>query len=305
MKKYVLAICIALGINSVSNAQFLSQSDIQKIKKAKLLIVKSGDAKLDEDMQASLKELWKFSPLGEVVTLEEAKKQSKENEEVMYITLEHVESKSLTHGSIPPSERNNPAAKSIYLHRTVSTGTMLTIKQNKSGYASVFLPAFSNKITKEILYFGISDLQCVVSMIDTKQLKNGFKVNSNFKETYTPELKKKTLYILEDWLNPKFTEKDVKTLYKAPAKVVDYFEWKDAILNKTPGIAYSIVVPNPSGGEYTYHHYLMDAETGNVLAISKINASVKIAGISVTQGNTGYITDKNLKNYNEAQLGDW
>jgi hypothetical protein len=277
---------------TVANAQVVRQADVQLIKNSKLNMPVLSSESLSKDLKDVLTENWKFSALGESIPLEEAEKKSKQEENNLYIVVESITRKSLTHGSGAGAYRN------------VTTGMQIAIKHKKDVLAQSYIPAFGGTITKEILHFGISNIQYMLKTMDEKQMKNNLGLKPAYKEK-TKDLKDRELLVPDGWVKEGFTEPEIRKLYTGNMKLVDYETWSQSILSKASGKAYAIVVPIPMGDSFVYQHYLMDAETGTVYAICQPKVAMNVGGINVSKANTGYINDKNVKLYAGALQGDW
>lgn len=278
------------------SAQVAKLDDIRAIKNSKVIVGLSGNDELDEILRRVITKYWSFSEVIAFENAETATKKAKLDDNLMVLKLGKKVGYSPSHST--PGSNNK--------YKYITEGHQIEIGTGKNKLlVSVLIPTFKDdEITEEILVYGISTLQHLCKTMDDNNLKSNMKIKDVYKEN-TPQLKNKTLYIPEFWLSPKFDINEIKNLYDAKIKVVSYEDWRNAILTGEEGIAYVMVVPTPSGGNYVYLHYLVDAHTSNVYAFVYPKVSGSIAGINVTKSNTGFINDKNIKMYNEALNGKW
>lgn len=155
----------------------------------------------------------------------------------------------------------------------------------------IYIPSLgdNNMNADEITAFAISSMQYLCKEMDEKKLKNNMKWESDYK-LHSPEIKSKTVYILDASLSEKMVIGEIKNYYPFPIEVVSYEKWKNAILNKEDGIVYCIIVPFPMAGTILFMHYLIDSKNGIVYAVPK---------------SSDKVTKKSLKQYNDAVLGKW
>jgi hypothetical protein len=288
------ALFLILGISL--NAQVVHQSDIQKIKNSKLLVTLTEDEQFNEMLKATVAKYWTFSEVIGYESAENAIKRAKEDENILIMEVGSRSSKSMVHHS----------AGSSVGYQTISYGKAINIKKGKSTYLfSNYIPSFEGDvITEEVLIYGISTFQFMCKVMDEKNLASNMNLTKALKE-YTPELKNKTLYLAEGWIDKKFDIQEIPDLYEGKIKVVSYDDWRNAIILGEEGIAYCMVVPVPVGGSYSYVHYLVDAKTATIYAMTYPKMAVNVAGFNVSKSNTGYINAKNISMYNDALNGKW
>ncbi|MEM9023774.1 MAG: hypothetical protein AAGB22_08525 [Bacteroidota bacterium] len=276
-------------------AQFpiIGLEKVKEIKSAKMIVGLTDDEDLNASLRVAVDSFWTFNRVVEYLPLEEAKKKAKEDDKLMVLSIGSTTSKSLTHDRVQ------------YSYRYVSKGKTVEISRGKKAILKQHIPAYGKDeaVSAEAIGFGLAAMQHICSTMVRKKLKNSLKLKSTLKESST-RIRSKTLYIPEGWLSEKLDKSAVKDLYGGKVKVVSYEEWRDAILTKQKGIAYTMVVPVPIGGDYVYVHYLMDAEKGRLYAALQ-KTGVKVQGINLSKSNTGYITKKNMSLYGKAREGDW
>jgi hypothetical protein len=286
--------------------QWVKEKDVQKVKQSKMIVALTGDAETDEGIQKAIKSFWTFtSPDVSTMSYQEAKAMAKGKDSIVILTVAHAKSKSSKQkgrvfgiGPIVLKEAD---------FRNVSYGTCVIIEDGKGNVlVSSYIPTFgeNDNITPEVLTFGISSMNYLLSVMDEKKLASNLKAKSAFKEKAKDLLKEKTLYIPKDWLDEKVSLEEVSKTYSASVEVVSYEVWQETIVGRKDK-AYVIVVPMPVGGDFVYVHYLMDAKTGMVYASCAPKAAMKMNGINLSKANTGLINSKNIEKYNDALSGDW
>lgn len=290
--------------------QFVKRSEVQQIKASKIIVAQTGNKEGDDALFTAVKNYWTFTSDVTTMPYKDAKALAKTDEKVLVFILTKVYSKSLPHNS--PSIGTFAPVLSIGnvgspQYTEVSAGNALMIENGKGKIlASSCIPAFGDQdyITGEILAFGVAAINYQLKTMDERDMPNNLKYESAYKELSLDKLKERTLYIPEGWLSDKLKKEEISEIYKAKSEVVSYETWKDAILSKKEGVAYVIIVPRPLGGEFLYIHYLMDAQTGMILAMSTPKGA-SISGINISKGNTGQINKRNIEKYNDALSGDW
>lgn len=294
MRKFFLFV-LAISIGFYANSQTMKQKELLEIKTSKTIVGLTDDDKVNEYLKNAIKEYWSFNEVVEYLPLKEAKKKAKENDNLVVMSIGTDWSTSSKHGN------------GGYQYRTVSSSRYIGISRGK-GYSIIFqnFPEFKDKnITPEVLDFAVSSLQYLCETMDEHKLKTNWKYKEPYKE-HSKELQKKTLYLPEHWIDQKnITKEKLKELYNYPVEIVSYEKWAEAITSKEKGIAYCMIVPVSRIGDIIFLHYLVDAETGTVYAISTPKAVVKVAGINMSKANSDEIIKKNIKKYNKAAKGDW
>ena len=219
-----------------------------------------------------------------------------------------VISKSLPHdspgfGKIDLSSLLNVGVGNFaYEYVSVSAGAALMIENGKGKIlAASYIPRLgeNNRLTKESIAFGVTEINYLLKTMDEKDLASNLKTESAYKEKAQDQLKQKTLYIPQMWLDKNVDKTEITNIYKAKSEVVSYEVWKDAILNKKEGIVYVMIAPRPVGGEFVYYNCLIDAQTGVTYAVCTKGGFIN------AKSNTGAITKSLLEKYNDAISGDW
>ncbi|MBL4655730.1 MAG: hypothetical protein JKY33_07900 [Bacteroidia bacterium] len=295
MKK-ILLLMFTVAIVTTVKAQLhvIKLEKVEIIKNATLIVGTSHDEAVNEALYDAVKQFWTIGKVGEPMPLAEAIKKAKEDESIIVITTGTTSSQSLTH--------EDGAGR----YRYISTGHILELfgKSKKAMYKQI-IPAFGEDdvITKEILYFGVSAMHYHLNTMNEKQLGTA-KARGEYK-IKSPELKKANLLLAEGWMDSKTTKETVGDYYTGKCEIVPYETWRNAILNREPGKAYSIIAPLALGGNYIYYHYLMEAKTGAVYAIASSKVAVSLRGLNLSKGNSGYINKKVLDKYSKTLEGKW
>jgi hypothetical protein len=292
MKKTLTILFIALFTNGY--AQLLTLSDVKEIKQSKLILGLPKNEEVAEILKKMVSENWTFVKIEEELPLEEALAKSKENDNIMVLCIENKKSSSLS---------RNTALGNQY--KWVSMGLQLEIqKKNGRMVAWQAFPTFgeNRNITEEGLAFGLTSLQFILKSMISLEIKNNIKIEKAF-EAVKHKLRKDTLYILDGWLDDDLTAAEIAKIYKKNLSIVGYEQWRDAILTKKEGVAYLVVVGAPIGGKYAYHHYLVNAKTGNVYddIYPKMAASIDLGfkDVNLSKQNSGLVKKKNIEKYAE------
>lgn len=282
---------------AAGQGDWVKLKEVKEIKECKLIVAQFGIKEQDDLMMDAVKNYWNFTSDITSMPYKQAKELAKKDPKVFIMFVTSATSKSLPHdGAFNTS------------YKRVSSGAFMVIENAKGGVmANSYIPTFEGGLTPEILAFGVSNINCMLKTIEERQLGSNIKVFAAYKE-HSPKLKQKTLYIPEGWVHENLDKAQAEKDYQAKFEIVSYEKWRDAILNKEE-VAYVILVPRPVGGKFVYEHYIMDAKTTSVLAISTNNAATMDLGIAgnvnLNKSNTGFINNKNIKKYNDALTGDW
>lgn len=280
-------------IKAAGQGDVIKDDEVKRIKESKLIVAEFGNKDDDEGMLRVVKKFWTFTSDVTSMPYKEAKELAKKDEKVLIIFITSAVSKSLPHdgGKFGDFKRQ---------YKEVSSGAFLAIETGKGNVlANTYIPTFGGGITEEILVFGISNINCMLKTMDEKNLSNGRKLEEVYKASFTPQLKEKTLYVLEDWMDEKCDKAKFASIYSGKFEMVSYEKWSSAILNKED-VSYVIIAPRPIGGAFMYIHYLMDAKDGMVRATCAPKVVTKNG-----KSNTGLINEANVKRYNDALSGDW
>ena len=282
-----------LAIFTHSYAQMITLSDVKEIKQSKLILGLPDDPELAESFKKMVKDFWTYIPIKEELPLGEALEKSKKDDKIMVLCMANKKSSSLNRG------------KAGNQYKWVSMGLQLEIqKRNGKMVAYQAFPTFGEdrEITEEGLAFGLTSLQFTIKSMISLEIKSNLKIEKAYEEV-KHKLRKDTLYILEGWLDDDLTESEILKIYKKKFKIVGYDQWKNAILERKEGIAYLVVVGVPIGGNYAYHHYLVNAKTGNVYddIYPKVSASLDLGfkNVNLSKQNSGYVKKKNIEKYAE------
>jgi len=297
--KIPLIFSILLGITNLANAQFqlINLKEVESIKNSKIVVGLTGNKDLDDAMIAAVNEFWKISEIGEPMPVEEAISKTKEDNSITVIKIGEIRAISMTH------KYNN-----YWNYRNINSSKVIELYNGgKKPVFKQFIPEFNNEITSEILWFGIAAMHYqLVTMeennIGVTKLKKQYKSSS-------PKLNDVTLLIPEGWTDKKTTPESLKEIYGGKAYIVSYSIWRKAIMERDEDVAYSIICSVPFGDGYVHLHYLMDAKTGNILAVIQPKVAVSInkpkGNVNLTKGNSGYVNKKILEKYNNVLAGKW
>ncbi|WP_419213407.1 hypothetical protein ACNR9Q_04445 [Maribacter sp. X9] len=289
-QNFTLTITLFIGI--LSFAQIPKLKEIQNLKNSEVIIGLSGDEGLDQDLRDILNQFWTISPISEELPISEARKKAKESDNIYVIYIDSYTSRSFKR-----------YVGDNYAFRNISTGYYVGLfAGSKKAIMPSYIPVFEDEFTKEVLAHGVSYMQEIFTMMLDNEI-GAMKTLKIIKDN-SKDLKEKTLYIPEWWMDSKLTDADISDLYEGKYEIVSHFEWSRAILNKTPGIAYATVIPAPVGGKFVYQHHICDAETGRIYGITQPKGGAfELNGINLSKANKGYVTKKNLKQYNEVLNG--
>lgn len=287
MKKAVL-ILLLLSFTKL-NAQIIKLKDLEVIKNSKLIVAQTENDFLNEAIKDALEKYWNLNEIVEYLPRKEAFKKAKSNDNMLVFALSADRSLSSKFGSGPVR------------YRYISEGQHFELSNGKGKpVITQNIPTLGEDdvITEEIVKFGIDALQFSINTMFEKELKNNMKLFSVINEKAIA-LKNKPLAIAEGWVSEKYSAEELKDDYIGNAEIVDYEKWRNIILTEAENTAYNIVVPVPFGGKYVYYHYLMNAETGEILGIAYTKVAVSIGRFTLTKSNRGYIRKENIKLYNE------
>ena len=291
--KQIITFTIALLITTVSFAQIPKLKQIKNLKNSQVIIGLSGNKELDKNFKEIVEKYWDLCPITEELPLKAARNKAKKNDNLFVIYT----------GSIRSELRFYRNEIEVYSFRRISEGHFIALSTGKKKpimYSGI--PAFDNQLTDEVIAHGTNYMQQVFSMMLDNNV-NAMKTFKIIKEN-SSKLKEKTLYIPEWWVHKKLSESKITELYDGKYKIVSHHEWSNAILNKKPGIAYSMIIPVAMRGKYVYQHHLCDAETGQIYGVTQPKGGAsEIAGINLSSSNKGYISKKNLKQYNKVLNG--
>jgi hypothetical protein len=288
--------------------QWVKRSEVAQIKASKLVVAEIGNKPIDDQLFNAVKSFWNFTSEITSMPYNEAKALAKTDEKVVIIFTTKVISKSLPKtgsafsiGGISVSP-NGIGTGNSYEYVNVSAGVALMIENgNGKILAASYIPGLgeNGRITPESIGFGVSEINYLLKTMDEKDLASNLKCESAYKENALNQLKEKTLYIPQMWLDKSVDKAEIPNIYKAKSEVVSYEVWKDAILNKKEGVVYLMISPRPVGGEFVYYNCLIDAKTGAVYGV------FTKGGFINSKSNTATVTKSLLEKYNAAVSGDW
>ncbi len=288
VKKILVIISFIFSLNL--NAQIPKLKDIQHIKESKIIVGLTSNSELNTALKEVVSSIWNLSEIKSFLPLKSALSKASKDESLFVLYLGSTETESFKFGP-----KGYPVE-----YRYISKGKFLGFsKGGKRPLMKSFIPSYDNIIPKESIAQGVKFVQEVFKTMIENNLKNGLKAISEF-ENNGKDLKNKTLYIPEGWVDSKLTEEQIEKYYGSKFEIVSYQKWKEAILTKKAGIAYVILIPIPVGGQYLYQHQICDAETDTFYAVIQPKAGVSLNGVNMSKSNTGLINKKNIKNYNKV-----
>jgi len=294
--KQATTLIITLFIINVSFAQIPKLKQIQNLTNSQLIIGLSGNKELDKNFKEIVEKYWDLCPVIEELPLKTARNKAKENDNLFVIYIDSYTSRSF-------KKYMGTVGNTSYYFRNISSGYFIGLSTGKKKpIMSSGIPAFDKKITDEVIAHGTNYMQQLFRMMLDNNV-NAMKTFKIIKENST-KLKEKTLYIPEWWIDNKLSKTEISELYDGNYQIVTHFEWSTAILDKKPGIAYSMIIPASVGGKYVYQHHLCDAETGQIYGITQPKAGAgEMFGVNLSSSNKGYVSKKNIKQYNKVLNG--
>ncbi|WP_405385080.1 hypothetical protein [Maribacter sp. LLG6340-A2] len=290
--KQTFTLAFALLLTFMVHAQIPKLKEVQNVQQSEVIIGLTGDLELDKNLEEMVKKFWTICPISEILPLKEARKKAKENDKLYVIHF----------GSLHSMSPKRYIGDNYYF-KDISTGYFIGLTTGaKKPLMRSYIPIFDNEFTEEVLSHGVTYMQELFTLMLDNEV-GALKTLKIIKDNST-QLKDKVLYIPEWWMDSKLTEEDITKRYKGKYEIVSHYEWSSAILNKTPGIAYSIIIPVPMGGKYVYQHHICDAETSQIYGITQPKgAAIQLNGLNMSKANKGYVSKKNLDQYNDVLNG--
>lgn len=239
-----------------------------------------------------VEKFWTVCPISETLPLEDARKKAKADESLYVIHF----------GSVNSMSPKRHVGENYY-YKNISFGYYIGITTgDKKPMMRSYIPIFEDEFTDEVISHGITYMQELFTLMLENEV-GALKTLKVIKDNAT-QLKDKTLYIPEWWVDEELTESEITKLYKGNYKIVSHFEWSNAILSKKKGIAYSMIIPVPMQGSYVYQHHICDAETNQIYGITQPKGGAfQLNGINMSKANKSYVGKKNLKQYNDVLNG--
>lgn len=289
---------LAMSVSFSCLAQIPKLKEIENLENGNLIIGLTGNDKIDDDFKEVVNELWTLGKVTEFLSLDEARKKAKEDDNTYVLYID-----SFTTISFRYEGAGN------FDYKTVSEGTCIALSDgSKKPVFRSFIPTYNgNIIAKESLVHGVNFIHQVSEKMIEEKLKSATKTMALYEEE-GKKLKEKTLYIPVGMIHEKFNKNEIEEFYEGDFKVVSRTEWRDVILSHQKGAAYVMIVPVPVGGKYMYQHHIIDAETGMIYGLLQPKVAMSfgsVTGINLSKGNTGYINKPNVKDYNDVTRGKW
>lgn len=290
--KQPLTLAIALFITFLSYGQFPKLKEVQNVQKSEVIIGLTGELELDNNLREMVEKFWTICPISEALPLKEARQKAKANENLYVIHF----------GSIRSMSPKRFIGDNYYF-KNISSGYYIGLTTgDKKPMMRSYIPIFDNEFTDEVISHGVTYMQELFNLMIDNEV-GALKTLKVIKDNST-QLKDKILYIPEWWMDSKLTESEIAKQYEGKYKIISHFEWSSAILNKKPGIAYSMIIPVPMGGDYVYQHHICDAETGQIYGITQPKGGAfQLNGMNMSKANKGYVSKKNLDQYNDVLIG--
>lgn len=275
--KHLILTVTALLTFMITSAQIISQSDVQTIKNAKIIVGLTGDTEIDGYFKQAIKDAWTFTEITEYLPIDEALKKAKKSDEYVVFFIQNIKKTSVS-----------KAQELMY----ITHSNYLTLGKNKmKAYSRKVLPTLlkSDEYNRVAFYFSVSSLNADLISMDRNNYKNSITLSKNYPSEL---LKEKTLAIPSFWLNEKVTEEVLKEIYPWKYELVGFEKWADIITFKTPGYIYIMIAAVATSKTYVYPHILINAENGETVGLAQksvkvlIPLSVGVGGaLSVSVGN--------------------
>lgn len=301
MKNFLLLLLfISFSMGLKAQFQLIKLEEVKSIKNSKLVVGLTGNQKIDDFMIAAVNSHWKLGEIGEPIPVEEALNKTKSDNSITVIKMGTASAASLIYNF-----------DDYWNYRYInSSNTLELYNGQKKAVFKQFMPFFGKdeEVTEEILRFGVAAMHYQLSVMEQNQL-GVMKIKTKYKLN-TPKLKELTLLMPEGWMDEKSSPETVNSLYSGKGYIVSYKMWRNAIIEREEGLAYSMICQIPMGNGYVYQHFLVEAKTGDVLAIIQSKAAVSFKlihgkDVNLTKGNSGYINKKIIENYSKALEGKW
>jgi len=262
MKKY-LTLLFTIYSSVLLNAQntsLVKLDDVRLIKNSKIIVALTNFEEINLSLKNTVRNFWSFCPISDFMPEKEAFLKAEKEQGFVVMKIDGAGSDKEWNISIYDKDENTLIKNQLPLGH---------------GYDETFA-------------FGLFSMQYLCKTMDESNSKNNLRWNSLYK-VKSAELKTKKLYILDSDLDSDLDKEKIKENYQYPIEVVSYDKWKDAILNKTEGVAYCIIVPfimylNSQSGQAQQErlflfHYLVEAKSGVVYSIEKDHKKIKKSSI--------------------------
>ena len=289
MKKITLLVLLGLFTTQL-NAQLLTLKTVEQIKGGKIAVALSeDDEEFNRVWKATIEKRWDFTPITEFLSENEAFDKLKNNE-VNYVLIFNPRKVSFSLSE----------TRGDYKYRYYNEGMGIEIRSAKNRIVAVqYVPPFGddNVFAESFLAFGIDALQSVFNTMIENNMKNNMRLYDAFNKKGA-SLKELELVLAEPWLHKKMTKELAREIYEGDLAFISFSHWNELIIDQISGKAYIAVVPVPTGKSYIYLHYIINAETGEVIGMGQPKSSFGV--YSYSKGNSGYINEKNLEIYNDV-----
>lgn len=298
------------GKIEAGRGDFVNRSDLDQIKKSKLIVALTGSFDTDSFLVNDFKRFWQFTSNITFMKYQDAVAQAKTDENIVIFAISGTYSRSLLHGN--KNNGNYNYQKQVH-YRYISEGASVMIEKIKGNHKRILIsqpiPLFSEEklVYAEALAFGITSMNYLLTTMSDNDLGSNLKYERYYK-AHAPELKKSILYLPDYWLHEKLDTAKISQIYTSPYKIVPFEVWSKAILNKED-VTYSIIAPEPIGGTVIYMHYLVNAKNGRIYGQSSPKgAGTLMLGpkqINLSKGNSGFINKSNIDAYEDISNGKW
>ncbi|CAH1001495.1 hypothetical protein LEM8419_02398 [Neolewinella maritima] len=275
-----------------------------EVKRSKIILGLSGNEAVDNTLRTAVDSFFRFARVVEELPYKDALAKAHKDDRMMVLYLDQLRSETTLasnslngSGALVTSWIPGPASRSAVL--TISAGKNL--KKNMMAYVALPL-GDDDELPAAAVHFGVATLEDMARTINRAPKKPA----QYYKETIEKRgrrLKTKTLYVLDQVFEKKYSAEEFIDTYGFEVKVVGLARWSEVILNQEEGAAYAIVSPVPLGGRHVYVHYLVDASSGQTMGAAYPAVALSLGPVNLSKGNSFTMNKKVAKLYHEAAAG--
>lgn len=268
--------------------------DFKHIRYSKAIIGLTDNEVLNGEFKRLAYKHWRICVIETSMPIKQAMRKAKKNDSLFVIY---------------PGSRNSDffahALDEEDAYDYVSRGKYFGFSNGSKTIFRSYIPSVGHKIRNESIVHGLNYMQEVMKTMLKKNLEDAMDTFFALKHEGPGSYKDKTLYIPKMLVNKNLTEDKIKKLYTANYKIVDYLEWKEAIMSKGEDVAYLIVIPMPYRKGYIYEHRIIDAFNGSIYGLIEpqcepLENLTKEEIETLSKTHQPYINTINIKQYSDV-----
>lgn len=305
MRTLLLLLCLGMYSSSAFAQLYVAKKYVDRVRESKTILGLSGDEAIDEALRTAVDRFYTLSEVVEALPAKEAlaKASADPGLTVLYFTTYNASGgrSSFTPNKVDADTttlRSKPAKAA-----GKKFGRQLAIV-NGEGWNDLLLwtfvaPNAEHQLTPAIVHFAVAALEDFGQVMGEASAKSR-RLYPQTVRSRSEELRAKTLYVPDNYLPQGVTPEAAADAYGYDLAVVPYETYTEVVTEGRENAAYCMIARFAD----LFLHYLVDAQTGEVLYVYKPKQSSAIKSVKAIKHDRPQLTTKMVTKYHRAIAGE-